>query len=89
MPYEKELSIAISAIESAVNLCRGVQQNLIAADTVEKNDRSPVTIADLGTQAVVFRAVHRAFPGDALIGEEDSSQLRENAELLEKVLGLT
>lgn len=88
MPYEKELSTAISAVESAVHLCRGVQQNLIAADAVEKNDRSPVTIADLGAQALVFRALHHAFPGDALIGEEDSSQLQENDELRGKVFSL-
>lgn len=88
MPYEKELSTAISAIENAVKLCRGVQQNLIAADTVEKNDRSPVTIADLGAQAVVFRALRSAFTHDALVGEEDSSQLQENDELCEKVFNL-
>lgn len=88
MAYERELAAAIDAVRTASNLCRSVQHNLIAADTVTKNDRSPVTVADLGTQAVVTRILRQTCPDDALVGEEDTGQLRENAELRAKVFEL-
>lgn len=88
MDLQAELKIAIEAVKRAAQLTKNVQDNLIDADSVEKKDRSPVTIADLGTQALVNLAVRAAFPEDALIGEEDSKILRENADLCAKVLAL-
>lgn len=88
MAYENELKIAIEAVKKACALCSNVQKNLIDSDSIEKNDRSPVTIADLGTQAVVTMEVVQAFPNDPLIGEEDSNILRENEMLREKVSAL-
>ena len=88
MSYQAELKLAIEAVKKASDLCRRVQENLIDSDTVEKNDKSPVTIADLGTQAVVNLAIQKSFPDAAMIGEEDSKTLRENADLSTKVLEL-
>jgi 3'(2'), 5'-bisphosphate nucleotidase len=52
-------------------------------------DRSPVTIADYGSQAVICRRLREAFPGDAIVGEEDADALRtpEGAATLAAVTG--
>lgn len=88
MNLQTELKVAIEAVKKAAQLTKNVQENLIDADAVEKKDRSPVTIADLGTQASVNMAIRAVFPDNALIGEEDSNILRENADLRAKVLAL-
>ena len=86
MPFQSELQLAIDAVRKASALCKRVQENLIDSDTVQKNDKSPVTIADLGTQAVVNIAIRQQFPDAAMIGEEDSKVLRENPGLSAKVV---
>ena len=62
MAFEKELEIALAAVQKAASLCKSVQHNLIDEDTVTKKDRSPVTIADLGTQAVVILDLSESVP---------------------------
>jgi 3'(2'), 5'-bisphosphate nucleotidase len=78
-----ELSVALEAVRDAARICRSVQAN-ITPETLEKKDKSPVTIADFGSQAVVCRVVGNAFPDDPIIAEEDSSELRneDNAPFL-------
>jgi len=84
--YEKELTVAIEAVREAAGLCAAVQAQ-ITPDVLEKKDRSPVTVADFGSQALVCRRLAEAFGGDPVIAEEDSAELRtaENAELLAQV----
>lgn len=86
MPYEKELQTAIDAVRSAAKLCRSVQARLADA-TLKKDDRSPVTVADFGSQALICRDLQRAFPDDPVIAEEDSAALRDatNAYIMERV----
>ena len=57
---------------------RGVYptRGMVQADTFLKKDRSPVTIADYGSQALVARMLERTFPGDPMVGEESSEALR-------------
>jgi 3'(2'), 5'-bisphosphate nucleotidase len=52
-----------------------------------KQDKSPVTIADFASQAVICQALGEAFPNDPVIGEEDSAELRlpENQGFLDRV----
>ncbi len=85
--FERELSVAVEAVREAAGLCRGVQAG-ITPDVLAKKDKSPVTVADFGSQALVCRALHAAFPSDPVIAEEDSAELRrtENATLLEQVV---
>ena len=82
-----ELDTAIAAVREAGLLCRQVQAQ-IDKGALEKQDRSPVTVADFGSQALVCRAIAAGFPGDPIIGEEDSAALREagNEALLERVV---
>ena len=88
MRFQKELDTALEAVQKACALCRKAQHALVTAETIEKKDRSPVTIADFGSQAVITRFVKQAFPEDAVVGEESAGALRENTTLREKVLGL-
>ncbi len=68
-------------------MCQSVQSK-ITPDVLEKDDRSPVTVADFASQAVICRAIGAAFPGDPIIGEEESSTLSrgENAPFLDRIL---
>jgi 3'(2'), 5'-bisphosphate nucleotidase len=72
----KELDIAVEAVRAAAIVCRKVQANLVSADTLEKKDKSPVTVADFASQAVICRALGAAFPDLPVVGEEDSAELR-------------
>jgi len=87
-PLATELDTALAAVREAGLLCRSVQ-SLIDPGTLEKKDKSPVTVADFGSQALVCRTLGEAFPDDPVIGEEDSADLREagNEATLERMLG--
>lgn len=76
MLYEQEKHVAITAVTAAAKLCEQVRREQSSL-VITKPDRSPVTVADFGAQAVICRALSEAFPTDAIIGEESSSLLRE------------
>jgi len=81
-----ELRAALDAVREAGRLCRAVQAELDHG-VLEKRDRSPVTVADFGSQALVCRVLSEVFPSDPVIGEEDAAALREpsNAALMARV----
>ncbi len=85
--YERELAVAADAVRRASALCARVQSE-IAGSVLEKKDRSPVTIADFGSQAVVCHALRASFPDDAVVAEEASDALKEaeSRPLLERVV---
>lgn len=85
--YQREREIAIQCVREAALLCRAVQAK-ISDGVLEKKDKSPVTVADFGSQALVCRAIREAFPNDPIIAEEDSEALRQpgNVHLLEQVV---
>lgn len=78
--YETELKTAVEAVKHASIICRAVQ-NTITDEALEKKDRSPVTVADYASQAVICRAIRNAFAEDHIVAEEDARELRsgENA----------
>jgi len=84
--FAQELEIALAAVRVASTICRTVQQT-IDLDSMEKDDRSPVTVADYAAQAAICRALNGAFPEDPIVGEEDSADLKksENAEHLKRI----
>ena len=87
MAYERERAAALEAVRRASRLTRAVQATLRASGTLTKGDRSPVTVADFGAQAVVSATLAAAFPHIPLVGEEDAAELRrpENAALADRV----
>ena len=88
MAYEAELRVGIQAVRAAARVCRSVQQRLATAEALEKKDKSPVTVADFASQAIVCEQLMRALPDDPVVGEEGSEELRqsEQAALLEAVV---
>ena len=86
MPFEKEKAVAIAAATAAAKVCEQVRQTMVP-EAIEKKDRSPVTVADFGAQAVVCKALLEAFPNDPVVGEEDAAELKtpEMAERLQQV----
>lgn len=85
--WERELKVAAAAVRNAALACRSVQQGIDAA-AMQKKDRSPVTVADFASQAVICRALQEAFEHDPVIGEEDASALRtsDGAGFLSKIV---
>ena len=74
--YSKELQTVHAALSEAALLCRSVQERV----AITKGDRSPVTIADFGSQALVCRTLREVFPDDPIIAEEDSTLLRSDVQ---------
>ncbi len=70
-----EVRFAVHAAQLAASVAQRIQKDL-AAQTLNKGDRSPVTVADFAAQAVVAALLERVFPNDPLVAEEDASALR-------------
>lgn len=66
----RELDVALDAVNQAAAFTQSVQGPAAAI----KGDQSPVTLADYGSQAIVCRAIAAAFPNDAIMAEEESTQ---------------
>jgi len=71
------LEVAKKAGFLAAGLCREVQAG--HSGSMDKSDKSPVTIADYGSQAVILREIAAALPEHAIIAEEGSEHLRASA----------
>jgi 3'(2'), 5'-bisphosphate nucleotidase len=81
-----ELKFALDIVRQASLLVKHVQAEMISS-ALTKNDRSPVTVADFASQAIVARALRETFPQDPMVGEEDSTSLKnpQEAETLARV----
>jgi len=74
---DRILEVAQEAGRQAAHLCRAVTAD--TPESMDKGDKSPVTIADYGSQAVILRLIQEAFPDHGVISEEGSEHLRESA----------
>jgi 3'(2'), 5'-bisphosphate nucleotidase len=85
IPYQQEKETAIGAVIAASNLLRSIQSD--HKRSIQKEDRSPVTVADYGSQAVICKIINDAFPRDPIVAEEDSKELSkpEHTEILAQV----
>lgn len=70
-----ELETALKAVRQAAAVCRAVQSS-ITPDTLEKKDKSPVTVADYASQALICRQLEIDFAADPVIGEEGADELK-------------
>lgn len=80
MALVEERAAAIEAVRMACAVCEAVQQKLVADTTLTKGDRSPVTVADFSAQAIVSQHLGERFPDIPMVGEEDASDLRGDAQ---------
>jgi HAL2 family 3'(2'),5'-bisphosphate nucleotidase len=77
---QAEMAAAIEAVTRATGVCQTVQRQMVDAQTIAKKDRSPVTVADFASQAIICATLAEAFPSDAVVGEEDAAVLREDGQ---------
>lgn len=75
MAYQQELEVAIAAVQAAAAVCEKVRAEMVP-EAIEKSDKSPVTVADFGAQAVVCHRLKTAFASDPIVGEEDADDLQ-------------
>lgn len=87
-PLAEELQAAVQIVQRASYVSRAFQRTLTAAGQSLKTDASPVTVADYAVQALVLDELHRRFPTDLFVAEEDSVGLRTPSPLTEEVLRL-
>jgi 3'(2'), 5'-bisphosphate nucleotidase len=67
---------AADIVRESSLLVREIQQALVTP-ALEKGDRSPVTVADFASQALIAARLKALWPGEPLVGEESGSELRE------------
>lgn len=77
--YSYEADFALKAVRLASGLCRKIQGEK-GTSALSKSDRSPVTVADFASQAVIARMLNDVLPADPLVAEEDSQTLRKPEE---------
>ncbi len=71
------LPVAIAAVRAAAIVTTRVQARLDEVRAITKDDASPVTVADLASQAAIATMLAEQDPSLVLVGEEDSSFLRQ------------
>ncbi|KAM3273208.1 hypothetical protein ACQJBY_042905 [Aegilops geniculata] len=91
-PYAAELAAAKKAVALAARLCQTVQQEILQSDIQSKADKSPVTVADYGSQVLVSLALNMEVTSGSfsMVAEEDSEDLRKDSaeEILEHITDL-
>ncbi|KAK8970856.1 hypothetical protein KSP40_PGU006790 [Platanthera guangdongensis] len=78
--YREELAAAKKAALLASHLCQKVQKSIMPSDVQSKADKSPVTVADYGSQALISLVLKMELPSlsFSLVAEEDSVDLQKD-----------
>jgi 3'(2'), 5'-bisphosphate nucleotidase len=76
---EMKLSVALRAVQVASQLVKRIQDEVVLR-AIDKEDRSPVTIADFASQAVISHILKTNLGDICLVGEENSETLRRDME---------
>ncbi|MEZ6242485.1 MAG: 3'(2'),5'-bisphosphate nucleotidase [Phycisphaerales bacterium] len=87
--YAKLLEVGREAVAAACSVTRQVQDALDQVRSITKDDKSPVTVADYASQAIVGRILREHFGEHVvLVAEEGSAFLRDedNAVFLQATL---
>jgi 3'(2'), 5'-bisphosphate nucleotidase len=85
MRVDAILPVARKAVSLATTVTRTVQRDLERVRAHLKDDKSPVTVADLASQAIVAKVLAVELGAIPLVAEEDAQVLRERPELAEEV----
>jgi 3'(2'), 5'-bisphosphate nucleotidase len=71
-----KVQTALRAVRQAATLMRLIQRETVVS-SLTKGDKSPVTVADFTSQAIIGRVLSQAFPDIPLVAEETSTALRD------------
>lgn len=71
-----ETAFAVQTVRRASLLVQRIQRATVTP-ALNKKDRSPVTLADFASQALVGALFRAQMPGAVLVGEEDSAALKK------------
>jgi 3'(2'), 5'-bisphosphate nucleotidase len=90
MDMDQSSPAVMTAIQAAIKasaLCEKIRTDLAGGESLLKSDRSPVTIADYGSQAMICKLIKERFPDDTIVAEEDSRELRrpDRSKILDRV----
>jgi HAL2 family 3'(2'),5'-bisphosphate nucleotidase len=88
MLFEKELAAAINAVQKASRICKTISQASSPISSVKKEDHSPVSVADLASQALITLTLREYFPEDPIVGEEEAKTIKQHKHLGNNVLEL-
>lgn len=88
--FERELEVGKKAVLCAGRLIRVVQRGFSVKYSLAKSDKSPVTVADFLSQAVVCRILNQEFPQIPIVAEENSAVLKkeENDQIRNKIINI-
>jgi len=75
--YQQEAEFALEAVREGARLARQIRKDFGQVH-IQKRDRSPVTLADYGVQALVSGRLEESFPEDPLVAEEDVRSLKDD-----------
>ena len=83
-----EVAFAVEAVQKASQLVRLVQRETVTS-ALTKDDKSPVTMADFASQALVSQMLAARFPDAVMVGEESSAPLKtpDSADMLAQITG--
>jgi len=76
--YSKLIDAGREAVTLASTVCRQVQASLDDVRAITKDDKSPVTVADFASQAIVAYVLRERLGDVILVAEEASAFLRED-----------
>lgn len=76
--HTRRLEAALHAVALACKVCRSVQSRRESIVSTSKDDKSPVTVADFASQAVIAHTLKQALGKVTLVAEEDSAMLLES-----------
>lgn len=79
MNSQDTLGTALKAVTLASRLCKSVQRKLDQVRAITKDDKSPVTIADMASQAVICKTLREELGSVVIVAEETSAFLRDAA----------
>jgi 3'(2'), 5'-bisphosphate nucleotidase len=76
---DQKIKFSLQAVQLAARLAGEIQAEMVS-ESITKDDRSPVTVADFSAQAVIGWMLREEFPEAILVGEESSDILRSPEE---------
>jgi len=89
MNHKDLLSPALAAVWEASRCCEAVAEDMRVGDKQTKEDRSPVTVADYASQALILHRLSRLTPDLGIVAEEGSGDLRDNPDLVARIARFT